>query len=141
MREHTVLSITYYMATMRCHCKGSSNSTSAITHLLRTQALHQRFHHYVPRHDFVWGIENEISDLSSRSAHITDANLLHRFDTHFPQPLPRCMWNPSINRVFCVFSALQWRPLPRAFLLQELPLKIPTGRYGPPYVPTWNSNH
>ena len=43
VRELTVLSMTENMATMWWQRKGSATLTSAPAHLLRTQALHQRF--------------------------------------------------------------------------------------------------
>ena len=50
--------------------------------------MHQRFHRYVPRIDFVSGVENLISDRPSRSLDLTDNQLLAYLDTNFPQPLP-----------------------------------------------------
>ena len=127
------------MATMWWHSKGSTTSTSAPAYFLRTHSLHQRFNCYLPQHNFVRGIDNGIFDLPSRSVHITDAKLLHQYNTQLPQPLLWRMCNPSSKSVYCVVSALRRRPPSRAFLLQDLPLPIPTGQYGPPSAPTWPS--
>ena len=51
------------MATMWWHRNVFATSTSAYTHSLSTQALHQRFHCYVPRHEFVRGVNKYISEL------------------------------------------------------------------------------
>ena len=75
--------------------KGSATCTSAPAHLLRLQAMHQRFHRYVPCVDFVSGFDNLISDRPSRSADLTDNQLLTYLETNFPQPLPWRLWNPS----------------------------------------------
>ena len=40
--------------------KGSTTSISPLAHLLHLQAMHQRFHSYTPRHDFVRGVNNGI---------------------------------------------------------------------------------
>ena len=127
------------MATMWWYHKGSATSTSAPTHLLRNQALNQRFHRYFPRHEFVKGIENAISDLTSRSTHLTNSDLLQYFHTYPPQTLLWCMCTPPRNSVSCVVSVTQRGPWPRASLLQDPPTPIPTGRYGPPSAPKWNS--
>ena len=50
--------------------------------------LHERFHCYVPRVDFVSKVNNLISDRPSRLADITDNQLLTYLETNFPQPLP-----------------------------------------------------
>ena len=139
MQECIVLSRTYNMATMWWQSKGSATSTSALPHLLQTQSLHQQFHRYVPRHDFVRGVGNGISDLPSRSAHLTDAELLHHFNAHSPQPLPWRMWTPYSKSVSCEISALRRRPLLGVFLVQEPPPPIPTGRCVLSSAPTWPS--
>ena len=141
VRECTFLSWTYKMEMVCWKCKGSATSKSAPIHLMWNHALHQQFFRYVPQHGFVRGINNAISNLPSRSSHLTDANLLHYFNTHTPHPLPWRMLNPSINSVSCSVSMLQQRPLLKACLLQDLPPPIPTGKYGPPSAPMWPLNH
>ena len=123
--ERTVLSRTDNMDTVWWQQKGSATSTSDPANLLRTQALHQRFHRYVSRYDFVRGIDNEISDLTPRYSQLTDAEFLHYFNTHSPQTLPWRMWTMSINIVSSVVSALRWRKLLKDYMLQEPPLLIP----------------
>ena len=87
VQECKVLSRTENMATMWWQRKCSATSTSSPAHFLRSQALHQQFHSYIPLYDSVRGIDIEISDLPSRSALLSDAKLLHYFNTHLSQPL------------------------------------------------------
>ena len=47
--------------------KGSTTCTSAPAHLLQLQAMHQRFHRYIPHIDFVSGVDDLISDCTSCS--------------------------------------------------------------------------
>ena len=76
MKERTTLARTDATAGLCWQRKGSATCTSAPAHLLRLQAMHQRFHRYVPRVDFVSGVDNLISDRPSRSADLTENKLL-----------------------------------------------------------------
>ena len=88
MRELTVLSRTDNSSGMWCMRKGSSTCTSPPAHLLHLQAVHQRHHRYVPRHDFVSGVDNDISDVPSRSYAFSDNQLLAFLNLNFPQSQP-----------------------------------------------------
>ena len=70
--KRTTPSHTNNMVGLWCQRKGSATSTSPPAHLLRLQAIHQRFHRYVPRHEFLSGVYNSISDHPSSSQYITD---------------------------------------------------------------------
>ena len=70
--ERTILARTDNTAGLWWQRKGSATCTSAPAHLLRLQAIHQRFHHYVPRVDFISRVDNLISDWTSRVADLTD---------------------------------------------------------------------
>ena len=72
MKERTTLARTDNTAGLWWKHKGSITCTSAPAHLLRLQEMHQRFHKYVPRVDFVSGVNNLISDRPSRSADLTN---------------------------------------------------------------------
>ena len=72
IKERTTLVRTDNTAEIWWQRKGSATCTSAPAHLLRLQAMHQRFHRYVPRVDFVSRVDNLISDRPSRSADLTD---------------------------------------------------------------------
>ena len=62
VKERTTLARTDNTAGLWWQRKGSATCTFAPAHLLRLQAMHQRFHRYVPRVDFVSGVNNLISD-------------------------------------------------------------------------------
>ena len=85
VREQTVLSRTNNSAGMWWMRKGTGMCTSPSAHLLRLQAVHQQHHRYVPRHDFFGGIDNDISDVPSRSSALTDNQLLAFLNLNFPQ--------------------------------------------------------
>ena len=95
VKERTTLARTDNTACLWWQRKGSATCTSAPAHLLRLQAMHQRFHRYVPCVDFVSGVDNLISDRLSRLADLTDNQLLTYLETHFPQPLPWRLWTPD----------------------------------------------
>ena len=92
VKERTNLSRTDNMAGLWWQRKGSATCTSAPAHLLRLQAMHQRFHRYVPRVDFVSGVKNIISDRPSHSSDLTDNQLLTYLETNLPQLLPWRLW-------------------------------------------------
>ena len=60
--ERTILYCTDNTSGLWWQGKGSATCTSAPAHFLRLQAMHQRFHRYVPRIDFVIEVDNLISD-------------------------------------------------------------------------------
>ena len=88
VKDRTTMARTNITAGLWWQCKGSATCTSAPAHLLRFQAMHQQFHRYVPRVDFVSEVDKLISDRPSRLSDLTDNQLLNYLETHFPQPLP-----------------------------------------------------
>ena len=105
IKERTTLVRTDNTAVLWWQRKGSATCNSAPAHLLRLQAMHQQFHRYVPRVDFVSGVDNLISDRPSRLADLTYNQLLTYLDTHFPQPLPWRLWTPSHKLASSIASA------------------------------------
>lgn len=69
------------------HQRGSVSSTGATATLLRLHALLQRTYHTHATVLSVPGIDNGLADLCSRSFHLTDAELLSHFNSHFPTQL------------------------------------------------------
>ena len=139
IRERTILSRTDNTAALWWQRKGSATSISAPAHLLRLQAMHQRHHRYVPRHDFVPGVENDIADLPSRSSHLSDAELLTHYDTFFPQNLPWRMWQPPAGTTSSIASALRRTMWRKGSLLRAPPPPTRTGPSGTPSVSAWPS--
>ena len=60
--DRTVFSRTDNTSGLWWQRKGSATCTYAPAHLLRLQAMHQRFHRYVPRIDLSSGVDNVIFD-------------------------------------------------------------------------------
>ena len=62
IRERTKLYHTDKMLSLWWQRKGLETSTLLPSHILRIQAIHQQFHQYITRHDFVRGVDNGISN-------------------------------------------------------------------------------
>ena len=84
VKERTTLLRTDNTAGLWWQRKGYVTFTSAPAHLLQLQAMHQRFHCYVPRVYFVSRVDNLISDRPSCSSNLTDNQLLTYLETNFP---------------------------------------------------------
>lgn len=65
VRERTILSKTDNLATLYWQRKGSTTTDKCPAHLLRLFGLHQRYHRYIPCHDYLSGPSNPIADASS----------------------------------------------------------------------------
>ena len=93
--------------------KGSTTSVGPAAHLLRLQALHQRHHRYVPLHDYIPGTANVMADLASRSQHLSDSQLLSRFDSSFPQTRPWTLCRlrkPMLSALTCSLFKKRFAP-------------------------------
>ena len=84
IRKRNMLSQTDNMAGLWWKRKGMATSTLQPAHLLRLQAIHQQFHRYIPRHDFVSGVDKGIYDHPSGSQDLTDTTLFAQMDTLHP---------------------------------------------------------
>ena len=139
MKERTTLVRTDNTSGLCWKRKGPTTCTSAPAHLLRLQAMHQRFHCYVPRVDFVSGVDNLISDRPSRSADLTDNQLLNYLETHFPQPLTWRLWTLSPKLASGIASALRQKTSERDCLLAKPPPSMATRPLGPISAQGWPS--
>ena len=88
VRERTILSKTGNLATLYWQQKGSATTTEPPAYLLCLFGIHQRFHHYVPRHDYISGISNSMADDAKRLFHLTDSQFIQYFLNEFPQHTP-----------------------------------------------------
>ena len=86
---------------------------------------------------FVSGVNSLISDRPSRSADLTDNQLLTYLETHFPQALPWRMCTPSHKLASGIASALRRKTSARDCLLDEPPPPMATGPSGPISVQGW----
>lgn len=86
VRERTVLSKTDNLAALFWQRKGSATTEKCPAHLLRLFGFHQRYHRYVPRHDYLSGPSNPLADASSRLFNLTNQRfLLHMNSLHKQQ--------------------------------------------------------
>ena len=136
IRELTIHNLHDNTPAMFWQRKGSTTTTKAAAYLLRLQSLHQRFHRYVPLHDYIPGPANVMADTCSRAWHLSDAALLTFFNFHFPQ---RLSWKiclvqlPMLSALTFALSSI--RSAPASFL--RVP-KHPTtiGPAGHSFAPT-----
>ena len=134
VRERTISSASDNTPTVSWQRKGSVTSVTAPTRLLRLQAVHQRHHRYVPRHDFIAGIDNKLADDASRLTHLSDFEFLSYFNTKYPQKLPWRLWTPPPQLVSAVISSLHNLPCERECVLAPTEPPLPTGPRGAPSV-------
>ena len=87
VQERTVLSKTDNLAMLYCQQKGSATTTAPPAHLLRLFGIHQRYHRYMPRHDYIPDKSNPLADESSRLFFMTDSQFLAHLNSKFQKPL------------------------------------------------------
>ena len=117
IRERTVLSKGDNLATTFWERKGSTTTDSAPAYLLRLFGIHQRFHRYVPRFDYISGPSNPIADAASRDFHLSIPQLYSQLASFFPQKNGYQVWTPPKPFVSAVISALLKKQSPRESLL------------------------
>ena len=90
--------------------KGSATSTSARSYLLCLNALHQRYHRYVPAHDFIAGKSNVMADNASRRWDLSDSDLLTHFHRSYPQATSWTLHRLTTDMQSAVIGLLLRRP-------------------------------
>ena len=138
-RERTVLSKTDNLAALFWQRKGSTTTNSPPAHLLRLFALHQRFHRYVPRHDYEPGLTNPLADDASRLFHLSQSDFLSHFSCTFPQKQRWRLVHPTSQILSSTISALQRKPSTPESLLAVPPPAMPSGTSGPSSQLSWAS--
>ena len=139
VRERTVLSKTDNLNTLFWQRKGSSTTEKVPAHLLRLFGIHQRFHRYVARHDYLSGPSNPVADATSRDFHLSWSELLTSLSPYLPKGASCQIWTPTNESVSSVISALQRKRLPPESLWAEPRPPRPSGRSGKTSVLTWAS--
>ena len=139
VRERTLLSRTDNLATLFWQRKGSATTIKAPSFLLRQFGIHQRYHRYVPRHDYISGPSNPLADDASRLFHMSDSEFLHYFNTTYPQSKSFHYWTPSKQLTSAVISALLRKACKPESLLVVPPPSKPSGKSGSPSPLTWAS--
>ena len=107
VRERTVLTRTDNNSSLFWQRKGSTTTTACPAYLLRLFGIHQRYHRYVPRHDYLPGQANVFADPASRLFHLSDSDFLDYFTATFPQKLSYRLWTPRKQTFSAVISALR----------------------------------
>ena len=95
IRERTVLSKTNNLNTLFWQRKGSATTEKVPAHLLRLFGIHQRFHRYVPRHDYLAGPSNPIADALSHDFELSWRELFASLDEYLPPGMTCQVWSPS----------------------------------------------
>ena len=138
-RERTILSKTDNLATLFWQRRGSATTAAPPAHLLRLLGMHQRFHRYVPRHDYIPGPSNPMADDASRLLLTSNTSFLSHFNTCYPQKQSFRLVTPSLQFSSAVISALRNRMCNVESLLVEPPPPTPTGTNGSTTPISWAS--
>ena len=129
VREHTIGLFHDNTPAVFWQRKGSTSTVGPAAYLLRLKALHQRFHRYVSRHDYLPGPANAMADDCSRLWHLTDSQLVAYFNSRYPQPSlwTLCHLRPQMRSALT--SALfRKRSVPESFLdVPQPPITIGKG--------------
>jgi len=119
IRERTVLSKTDNLNTLFWQRKGSATTEKVPAHLLRMFGIHQRYHRYVPRHDYLAGPSNPVADALSRDFEESWQELFASLKPYLPEDSTPQVWNPSPKFVSAVIAALlKKRQPPSSFLIE-----------------------
>jgi hypothetical protein len=131
VREVTIHTSTDNQAAQAWQQRGSATTNATPAFLLRLQAIHQRFHRYLPLHSYLPGKLNTMADDASRLWHLSNQQLLTHFDTNYPQHRSWQLYHPTPEMHSAVISALRrQRSLPASFL--HAPIQpTPIGESGP----------
>ena len=139
VRERTVLSKTDNLNALFWQRKGSATTDACPSYLLRLFGLHQRFHRYVPRFDYLSGPSNPLADALSRLFHLSNNSLLTHLRSLTPQKQPFQMLRLKPSVVSSVILALQKKPCRKESLLVVPKQPKLHGRSGKSSVLSWPS--
>ena len=139
IRERTVLSKTDNLAALFWQRKGSTTTTKAPSHLLRLFGMHQRFHRYVPRHDYQPGATNPMADDASRLFHLADPAFLSFFNSNHKQKQHWKHVQPLPQLISAVTSALLQKTCNAESLLVAPLQATPSGISGSSTQLNWAS--
>jgi hypothetical protein len=128
--ERTIHTGTDNQATQAWQSRKSTTTNSTPAFLLRLQAIHQRYHRYIPLHSYLPGKLNAMADDASRLWHLTDDQLLTHFNLHYPQHRSWHTCQPRPEMISAVTSALHRRRSEPASFLAEPKQPITIGLTG-----------
>ena len=137
-RERTLLSKTVNLTTLFRQHKGSATTNKCPHYLLILFGIHQRYHRYVPHHDYFSGPSNAIADDSSRLFHLSNKQFLQYMSSNYKHPKHYHLLtiNPAV--ISAVTSALLMNLSNPASLLVPPTPPQQTGNNGKHIVMTWH---
>ena len=138
-RERTVVSKGDNLNTTFWERKGSTSTDSAPAYLLRMFGIHQRFHRYVPRFDYLAGKSNFVADALSRDFSLSLPVLISQLSHLLPQKNGYQVWTPPPKLVSAVISALLRKQSPKESLLVVPPPPSRTMTNGSTLPMNWAS--
>jgi hypothetical protein len=94
VRELTLHTSTDNQVAQTWQQRGSATTNATPAYLLRLQAIHQRFHRYMPLLSYLPGKLNTMADDASRLWHLFNQQLLTHFNTNYPQYLSWQLYQP-----------------------------------------------
>ena len=136
VREATISTLHDNTPTVYWNRKGSASTEGPAAYLLRLQALHGRQYRYCPMHDFIPGHLNRMADTASRYFWKSEPDLLHFFDSQFPQTRPWRLCTLRCEASSLVTSALRRQRLDPESWTSEPARPTPTGHCGWHSVPS-----
>ena len=139
IRERTVLSHGDNLNTTFWERKGNTTTDSVPAFLLHLFGIHQRYHRYVPRFDYLAGKSNWVADALSRDFHLGWSELFSQLSHCLDQNVGFQVWTPPSRLVSAVHSALRRKQSPREFLLAAPAPPSPRGKSGSTSPLSWAS--
>jgi hypothetical protein len=138
-RERTIVSKGDNLNTTFWERKGSTTTNSPPAYLLRLFGIHQRFHRYVPRFDYLAGLSNHVADALSRDFHLSMPQVFSQLSPFLSQQRGYQVWTPPLDFVSAIISALLRKQSPRESLLVVPPPASGSGKSGSTSAMSWAS--
>jgi Reverse transcriptase (RNA-dependent DNA polymerase). len=139
IRERTILSKTDNLAALYWQRRVAPPPPRYLPTSLRLFGIHQRLHHYVPRHDYIPGGSNPLADDASRLFHLSNHDFLNYFNSTYPQETSFQCVTPTPSLLSAVISALLKKPYNVESLQAAVPVPKHTGRPGVSTQLNWAS--
>ena len=105
-REHTVVSKGDNLNTTFWERKGSTTANSPPAYLLQLFVIHQRYHRYVPRFNYITGQFSHVASALSRNFHLSWLQVFLQLLSFLSQQRGYQVWIPLSAFVSVIISAL-----------------------------------
>ena len=130
VRERTIAVLSDNTAAVSRELKGSTSVDSPSAYLCRLSSLHQRQYRYRLQPSYLPGPLNTMADILSRRWDLTDSQIVHLFNSVYPQAHPWTLYHPTSEMSSSVTRALLMQPCPRVFRPVDAPWQQPTPNAG-----------